>query len=94
MYKTFKFIFAFVLAALFLLVSALGIHAMFNNPVYEKYFPTVDPDLFWITLVTAIVLGILGRILSRIDAIEKRMDQANVPKLKTNKDLGNWPPSV
>ena len=84
----------YVLAALFFLVSALGIHAMFNNPVYEKYFPTVDPDLFWMTLVIAIVLGILGRILSRIDAIEKRMDQANVTKLKTNKDLGNWPPSV
>ena len=84
----------YVLAALFFLVSALGIHAMFNNPVYEKYFPAVDPDLFWMTLIIAIVLGILGRILSRIDAIEKRMDQANVTKLKTNKDLGNWPPSV
>ena len=84
----------YVLAALFFLVSALGIHAMFNNPVYEKYFHMVDPDLFWTTLIIAIVLGILGRILSRIDAIEKSMDQANVTKLKTNKDLGNWPPSV
>ena len=84
----------YVLAALFFLVSALGIHAMFNNPEYEKYFPSVNPDLFWMTLIIAIVLGILGRIFSRIDAIEKRMDQANVTKLKTNKDLGNWPPSV
>ena len=81
-------------AALFFLVSALGIHAMFNDPVYEKYLPTVEPDVFWITLIIAIVLGVLGRTLSRIDAIEKRMDQANVTKLKTNKDLGNWPPSV
>ena len=84
----------YVFAALFFLVSALGIHAMFNNPVYEKYFLSVNPDLFWMNLIIAILLGILGRILSRIDTIEKRMNQANVYKLKTNKDLGNWPPSV
>ena len=87
-------ILVYILAALFFLASALGIHAMFNSPMYERYFPTVDPDLFWMGLIIAIVLGVLGRILSRLDAIEKRIDQANVTKLKTNKDLGNWPPSV
>jgi len=55
--------------------------------MYAMYFPTVG-------LLIAIVLAILGRILSKLDAIEKRMDQSNVTKLKANKDLGNWPPSV
>ena len=84
----------YALAALFFLVSALGIYSLFDGQMYAMYFPTVDPDLFWTGLLIAIVLAILGRILSKLDAIEKRMDQANVTKLKTNKDLGNWPPSV
>ena len=84
----------YALATIFFVSSALGIYSIFDGQMNAMYFPTVDPDLFWTGLLIAIVLGILGRILSRIDAIEKRMDQANVTKLKTNKDLGNWPPSV
>ena len=84
----------YIISALIFLMSALGIHAIFNEPMYEMYFPTVDPDLFWIGLIISILFGVLGRILSQLNAIERRMDQANVTQIKAKKDLGNWPPSV
>ena len=84
----------YILGAAIFLISALGFYSMYDGEMYAMYFPYVDPNLFWTSLLISIIFCVLGRILSQLNTIEKRLDHTNVPQIKAKKEWGNWPPSV
>jgi hypothetical protein len=84
----------YIFAAAIFLISAFGFYSMYDGEMYAMYFPYVDPNLFWTSLLISIIFCVLGRILSQLNTIEKCLDQTNVVQIKAKKDLGNWPPSV